>query len=310
MLAPMANVCDGCGERTRVLRRWADGPRAGRWLCLDCGCGRKKMTRLSWLVAFRLRVADLLPPGDPTTAPTLRLMIAVDDVRRVQIQLVEADERLGDPAQSHRALGDFLYFVRLLFSHLHEAGHALCQLDAAARGEDGENRVNALLAGNREATAALKGLRKFFSARDYRDSLICRVRNVIGSHYDQPAVAALLAASDADTMLDLTAASVGGLARMADTVVRAIINSLNAGDFMADETKARRVSQALDVAAHLVTFVDYLLDALVRARPNIVLEQRESLVDVPPPVARAGEAVAAERERLRAERRGPPATAP
>jgi len=60
--------------------------------------------------------------------------MAVDDVRRAQIQLVEAHERLDviPPAESYRALGDFLYFMRLLFSHIHAAGHALRNLDTDA----------------------------------------------------------------------------------------------------------------------------------------------------------------------------------
>src|SRR5437867_10014578 len=109
-------------------------------------------------------------------------MMAVDDVRRSQIYLVEAMERLNDPAERHRAGGDFLYAARLLFSHIHEAGHALRQLDAAARGADGQNRINGLLAGDdhREGMAALKAARKFFSAQAYWGSLIPRVRNTIG----------------------------------------------------------------------------------------------------------------------------------
>ncbi len=310
MLVGMANVCDGCGERAARLTYPTAGPAAGRWLCRDCGARRKMMTRLSWLVAFRFRVAAVLPPGDPTTAPAVRLMMAVDDVRRAQINFIEASERLGDPAEAHRVLGDFLYSVRLLFSHLHEAGHALRQLDAAARGDDGENRVNALLAGedHREGRAALKAVRKFFSAGAYWDSLICRVRNVIGSHYDERAVAALVKEEfTGDALLESTAASVGGLARMADTVVRAIMNRLNGGDFMADETQTGKVQEAIAVGGHLITFVDHLFDALVRAHLDAVVEKRESVVDVPPLVARAGEAVDAARA---TERREPAAAEP
>jgi hypothetical protein len=80
-------------------------------------------------------------------------------VRRTQINFVEASERLDDSAEAHRALGDFLYSMRLLFSHLHEAGHALCELDRVARDANGLNRVSALLAGNREAMAALTKIR-------------------------------------------------------------------------------------------------------------------------------------------------------
>jgi len=274
----MANICDGCGERATRLTYPTAGPAAGRWFCRDCGSGRKKMTRLAWLVAFRFRVVEVLPPRDPMTAPVLRLMMAVDDVRRAQIQLVEASERLDVPAEKHRALGDFLYFTRLLFSHLHEGGHALRKLDGwAARGQHGENRINVLFAGNRQAMAALRKVRKFFGARGYRDSLISRVRNVIGSHYDERAVAALVADVNASTLLESTAASVGGLARMADPVVRAIMSRLNGGDFMADETRTQQVSQALDICGHLISFVDHLFDALIRAHLDAVLE-RDTLV--------------------------------
>jgi hypothetical protein len=263
------------------------------------------MTRLSRLVAFRFRVADVLPPGDSTTAPAVRLMMAVDDVRRAQIQLVDAMERLGDPGERHRAPGDFLYAARLLFSHLHEAGHALRQLDAAARGANGENRISALLAGtdHREGMAALKACRKFFSAQGYWGSLIPRVRNTIGSHYDEHAVAELVKDEfTSDQLLESTAASVGGLARMADPVVRAIMTRLNGGDFMADETQTQRVSQALVVTGNLITFVDYLFDALLRARPDSIVEKDTRVVDVPPLVARAAEAVDSARK-LRAEQR-------
>ena len=108
----MANTCDACGERSTRLTYPAGGLWAGRWFCRDCASGRKKITRLSSLVTFRFRVAEVLPPGDPMTAPAVRLMMAVDDVRRAQIHMVEAMDRLDDPAQSHRAPGDFLYFVR------------------------------------------------------------------------------------------------------------------------------------------------------------------------------------------------------
>jgi len=305
MLLEMENVCDGCGKPAMRLRYFTSGAAVGRWLCLDCAGGRTRMTRLSRLVAFRFRVAEVLPPGDPTTAPAARLMMAVDDVRRAQILLVDAMERLDEPAERHRAGGDFLYAARLLFSHLHEAGHALRQLDAAARGDDGENRINGLLAGedHREGRVALKACRRFFSAQGYWASLIPRVRNAIGSHYDERVVAELVKDEfTGDQLLESTAASVGGLARMADPVVRAIMTRLNSGDFMADESQTQRVSQALDVTGNLTTFVDYLFDALLRAHPDAIVEKDTRIVDVPPLIARAGEAVETARSRLRGER--------
>src|SRR3989442_13789377 len=88
-------ICDGCGERATVTRYWPDGLLAGRTLCRDCVSGRKKMTRLSSLVAFKFKLAQVLPPDDKATAPLLRLMMAVDDVRRAPIKQIEARERLA-----------------------------------------------------------------------------------------------------------------------------------------------------------------------------------------------------------------------
>ena len=300
----MPYTCDGCGEQVgRVVYR-ADGPAAGRSLCRDCGSGAKKMTRLSHLVTFRWRVADVLPPDDPITVPVLRLMMAVDDVRRAQLHYVEATERSDEPAEKHRALGDWLYGLRLLFSHIHEAGDALLQLDGCARDKNGDNRINLLLTGNREALAALRRLRRFFGARDYRDSLIARIRNTIGSHYDRRAVSALVRAElDGDTLLDSTAASVGGLARMADPVVRAIMRRLHGGDLVTDQTVENEATRAIDICGVLITFVDHLFAALVSGRWDAVVERHDSIIDVPPFVARAGEAVNAARKKLQAELR-------
>ncbi len=80
------------------------------------------MTRLSSLVAFKFRLAQVLPRDDKATAPILRLMMAVDDVRRANIKLIEASERLGGTeVDRYLALGDWLYAMRLLFTHIHEA---------------------------------------------------------------------------------------------------------------------------------------------------------------------------------------------
>lgn len=169
------------------------------------------MKRLSWAVTLKFKIAHVLPPDDPMTVPVLRLLMAVDDVRRAQMQPVEAHERLDVvPApEKYRALGDWLYFMRLLFSHLHEAGIAVRRLDTNAK-----RRVDAALAENGEALVALKAVRKFFNSADYDKSLIARVRNSIGSHYDDGEVSALVTAVVTDdTLLESTFAEVGGLAR-------------------------------------------------------------------------------------------------
>lgn len=288
MLMRMANVCDGCGERATATRYWPDGLLAGRTLCRDCVSGRKKMTRLSSLVAFKFRLAQVLPPDDKATAPILRLMMAVDDVRRAQIKLIEAGERLdGTGSDKYVALGDWLYFLRLLISHVHEARRGLTSLDYEAPG-----RADALLAGRREALRSLRALRKFFSSVGYKQSFIARVRNVIGFHYNDTEIAELIKANVTDDdLLESTAASVGGLARMADPLVRGILNILNGGDFMADENHTHQVKEALNISGLLMAVVDNLFDALMRGHMDAVVEKHETIVEVPPLVIRGGEAV-------------------
>lgn len=285
-----------------MVTRWsyaADGPWARRLICRECRRRGTGMKRLSWAATFRFRLAQVLPPNDPMTVPVLRLLMAVDDVRRTQIQLLEAHERLDVvPApEKYRALGDWLYFMRLLFSHLHEAGIAVRCLDTNAK-----KRVDAALASNGEALAAARAVRKFFNAADYDKSLVARVRNAIGSHYDDAEITALVKAEVTDdALLESTAAEVGGLARMADPLVRAIMNTLNGGDFMTQEEHSLQVAKALDIAGHLTTFVDHLFDALMKQHPDAVVEQREALLEIPPLVQRAREAVEAARRRLKAQ---------
>lgn len=299
----MAQTCDACGEK---VARWSlrvEGPWAGKVVCRECGRRATGFKRLAWAATFKFRLAQVLPPDDPMTVPVLRLLMAVDDVRRAQIQLVEAHERLdvAPTPEKYRALGDWLYFMRLLFSHLHEAGHALQNLDSAA-----PKRADTMLAGNREAAASLKALRQFFSSPDYKKGLVARVRNTIGSHYDDDEVTALVKAEvTPDSLLESTACEVGGLARMADPLVRAIMNGLNGGDFMTQEEHTVQVSKALDLVGHLITLVDHLFDALVRQQPDVIAEQHEALVEIPPLVIRAREAVDAARRQLRADEEAP-----
>lgn len=102
------------------------------------------------------------------------------------------------------ARGDFLSFMRLLFSHLHEAGITVRRLDT-----NGKKRVNAVLAGNRDAVAALKTVRKVFNAGDYDKSWIARVRNSIGFHYNAEVTTLVKAEVTDDALLESTVAEVG-----------------------------------------------------------------------------------------------------
>jgi hypothetical protein len=269
-------------------------------VCPDCLRDPQRWTRLSSLVTFQFKVAKVLPPDDPITVPVLRLLMAVDDLRRAQIQLVEAHDRLdlAPAVEKYRAIGDLLYGIRLLLSHLHEGGTALKTLDIEAK-----KRVDQLLKGNAAAMASLKAARAFFNARDYKKSFVSQVRNVIGFHYRDEDVRALVNAEiKQDTLLESTAAQVGGLARMADGLVVAMINRLDKGGVVPNEEQSTEFSKALDVAGHLVTLVDHLFDRLMARCPDALAEHHEVVLEIPSAVWRAREAVDAARRKVKAER--------
>lgn len=292
----MAGMCDGCGERATRWSYAVDGPWAGKWLCRECNARRRGLKKLSLAVQFRFKIGQVLPPGDAMTVPLLRLMMAVDDVRRAQIQMIESHERLGAAPrlEKYLTLGDLLYAIRRLCSHLHEAGRALRSLDTVAA-----RRVDALLAGNSEALAALGALRTFFNAADYGDSFVANVRNAIGFHYlDQEIRALANGQITADALGEATAAEVGGLARMADVLVYGVIDNLAGGDLLVGGPEStKRIGQALDLAGNLTTFVDHLFDSLMRQHPDAIVEKHEGVIEIPPMVQLAREAVDAARKR-------------
>jgi len=277
--------------------RWsyaADGPWARRVICHTCKRRVRRLKRLSWVVTFRFRIAEVLPPDDPMTVPVLRLLMAIDDVRRAQIRLIEDHERIfaSPPASKYLAAGDFLYSLRCLFSHLDEGGTAVKHLDNKAK-----RRVDTLLVDKPEARAALSALRTFFQSPGYDNSVISRIRDTVGSHYKDAEVTSLVAAEVKDgALLESAVAEVGGLTRMADPIVRAIMAKFNGGDLLTTDTPV--VAQAIDLVGHFVVFVDHLFDALMQRDLHVVDEQSEALVDIPPLVIRAGEAVEAARRQI------------
>jgi hypothetical protein len=75
------------------------------------------------------------------------------------------------------------------------------------------------------------------------------------------------------------------------------LNIFNGGDFMVDENHTHQVKEVLHtVSGQLITVVDHLFDALIRAKMDAVVEKHEEVVDVPRLVSRAAEAVRVMRE--------------
>jgi hypothetical protein len=145
----------------------------------------------------------------------------------------------------------------------------------------------------------LQALRLFFNPADYGNSFVSRVHNTIGFHYDHGELAALVEQHiNQDAIAEATAAEVGGLGRMADSVLLAVMDEVASGDlFTGGETSRQRIGQALDIAGKLITAVDELVDGLMQHHPDALLRYQLGAVEIPPLVREAKELV----DRMRAE---------
>jgi transposase len=93
---------------------------------------------------------------------------------------------------------------------------------------------------------------------------------------------------------------------MADPVVREIMFALNGGDFLTRPEQSPQVARALDIAAHSITLVDNLFDALVQEHEDAVEGQRYALIDIPELAQKARAAVDAARQAVQGlDRDGP-----
>jgi hypothetical protein len=278
-------LCDGCGQEATRSTYVTEGPWAGKWLCRECNRRRWGLKRLSVAVHYGFNAAELLPPSDPMTVPLVRLMMSVDDMRRAQDQLLAATARLErvPEFEKYLPLGDHLYAMRLLYSHLHEAGRALRALDTAAK-----KRVDALIAQKPESQEILSALRVFFNASDYETSFLSRMRNAIGFHYDHAEVMALVQTHFKPGVVgQAVAAEFGGLGRMADVLLLTALDELAGGDLLTGgDTASRVLREANILVVKLTRFVDHLFESLLAQRPAALVEQHEGVVGIPPHLRR------------------------
>jgi len=156
--------------------------------------------------------------------------------------------------------GQMWYLFRLLCSHLREGGNALNTLLNSVA----DHHLKNLLRGRAAATLALERLRPAFGP----EAFITRVRDSIGSHYQQSDIKRVLERDLAAGRVDGTiiACEVGGLSRFTMTDVLA----LRLLDEAADVDLARgghefatRGGEVVALAEDLVTFVGHLVDALL-----------------------------------------------
>jgi hypothetical protein len=115
------------------------------------------------VVRIRLKTQAAFPVSDDLSVPLLRLMAATNDTRQLQKLVLSTRDPARPPQGRSEALvqnGELLYYVRLFFGHLYEAGKAFRELDDRHRG-----RVDAMLASDKRAQAALATLRTVFRDR-------------------------------------------------------------------------------------------------------------------------------------------------
>jgi hypothetical protein len=212
--------------------------------------------------------ARVFPLDDPLTLPLLRLMLATDDVRHASVLFVMADHQVRHTTGVQQVLhaGQMWYLFRLLCSHLHEGGNALnTLLNSVAN-----RRLQDLLRDRAAGTAALELLRPAFGA----EAFVTRVRNSIGSHYQQADVERVFRRELEASRVEgsLVACQVGGLSRFTITDVLALRlmdeaagTDLAGMDLAADrQAFADRAGEVIALAEDLGTFVDHLVDALLK----------------------------------------------
>jgi hypothetical protein len=224
------------------------------------------------------------------TIPFVQLMMAVDDVRRALGHLMEATSRISEVSEFEKYLpvGDHLYAMRLLYSHVHEAGNALRALDVAAKA-----RVDAALTNKSNVMEDLEELRRYFNRPDYKRTVVARMRNAIGFHYNRKDIAALVEkyfVDDAESRA--TAAESGVLGRMADQLLIKAFDDVLGGDLLAREsaggdTRAEKnVREMTRLMVKLTSFVDELFESLVSQRLELPVTPPRGVIKIPQHVLR------------------------
>lgn len=221
--------------------------------------------------------ARVFPPDDRLTVPLLRLMLATDDVRHASMLFVMADHQVRQTTGVQQTLhgGQMWYLFRLLCSHLYEGGHALRTLLSRVE----ERRLQDLLRGRAPGAEALARLRPALGP----DAFVTRVRNSIGSHYQQADIQRVFERDLRAGRVDgsIVASEVGGLSRFTMTDVLALhLLDEAAGAELASggEEFASRGGEVVALADDLSTFVGHLVDALLKQHGASV---RRDTIEVP-----------------------------
>jgi hypothetical protein len=143
----------------------------------------KAATEHAWVVRLRFKLRDVFAPSRGLSVPLLRLMAAVNDVRYLQKSLLIALARRDHVSDADSLLqeGEYVYLLRMLSGHLHEAGIAFRDLDDHHAAD-----VEALIGSEEEGRDALTTLRAVYrdaSPSGVTEALLKGVRTPWAFHY-------------------------------------------------------------------------------------------------------------------------------
>lgn len=257
-----------------------------------------RVTAKATRVKFDLR--QVFASDDPLSVPLLRLMMAADDVRHLQKLLIVMRESVDEANETESVIlnGELGHLFRLLCGHLYEAGTAFRALEEKCPG-----RLDAAVLGDKRGKAALEHVRQAYDPNrkgGVKYSFLYPVRQFVGFHYKDEELRQTLEKHQRAGSLDgtLTLVEFSGLGRytVTDHLANLLIADKLGGDFEEFRQKFNdRIGEVIYLAGVLADVVDYLLVHLFDRRPTAILEEREDVVTIPPPVQRAREQVEKER---------------
>lgn len=230
------------------------------------------------VVRLRLKTQAAFPVSDDLSIPLLRLMAATNDTRQLQKLVLSTRDPARPPQGRSEALvqnGELLYYVRLFFGHLYEAGKAFRELDDRHRA-----RVDVMLASDTRSQAALATLRAVFwdrTPQGFDNGVLAPIRN-LSAFYKDDTFRNGVATLQEDT--ELVVAEWVGFSRHAITdaiLERRVIQAAGATPAAFDASLRR----ALELAEALETTVQALVGEFLRQRPATWSEVPPESVPIP-----------------------------
>lgn len=231
------------------------------------------------VIRVLVRTAQAFPPTDPISVPLLRLMAATNDVRQLQVLLAVARDPAASPAGRAEQVvheGELLYYIRLFFGHLYEAGRAFRGLDDAQ-----SVWVTRACGGGAQGKTALGRVRAVFAdttSQGFYQGTLGAVRNLVAFHYKDATFQEGLSELAVDA--ELVVAEWAGFSRygVTDAILKRKVVEAVGGTKGALQAA---VAKALGLASALETVVATLARAMLDTRALAIVGQYDETLPVP-----------------------------